>query len=237
MNSPPPETPQEELDRAREAFREFVFHAIHDLRQPLRAVSTSSEMLAGICGDTTDVRATECLRYIREGAERMSTLLHDITAYFDGDGRELYVASVNLSDALAQAQLQLREELQKNEAVLTQDPLPTVRADFLAVVMVFRHLIENACKFRGAEAPHIHVGSAQRDGEWVLSVRDNGSGFKPDYAQAIFQPFKRLHGKEYPGNGLGLALVERLLDRQGGRIWAESTPGRGSVFSFSLPVS
>jgi light-regulated signal transduction histidine kinase (bacteriophytochrome) len=236
MNNQRPGATEDELDRTREAFREFVFHAVHDLRQPLRAVSTSSEMLASIYGDSTDERASRCLRYIREGTDRMASLLQDIAAYCEGEGRELHLAEMSLNAVLAQVQRQISGELQKNGAVVTQDPLPTVKGDFFAIETVFRHLIENACKFRGTEPPCIHVGSARHGSEWILSVRDNGLGFKPVYADAVFQPFKRLHGKEYPGSGLGLALTKRILDQHGGRIWVESIPGRGSTFSFSLPV-
>lgn len=236
MNSQPPEADEEELERTREAFREFVFHAIHDLREPLRAVSTSSEMLTDIYGDSTDERATRCLRYIREGTNRMASLLQDIAAYCEEQGRKVHLTEMSLDAVLAQVQQQIAAELQKNAAVLTHDPLPTVNGDFFAIATVFRHLIENACKFRGTEAPCIHVGSVRNGSEWILSVRDNGLGFKPVYADTVFQPFKRLHGKEYAGSGLGLAVAKRILDQHGGRIWVESVPGRGSTFSFSLPV-
>jgi light-regulated signal transduction histidine kinase (bacteriophytochrome) len=237
MNSSRPGPAEEELARTREAFREFVFHAVHDLRGPLRAVSTSSDILASIFADSADERVTRCLRFIREGTDRMTALAKDIAAYWEEQGRDLELTQISLNAVLAQAQWQISKDLQKNAAVITHDLLPTVKGDFFAIATVFRHLIENACKFRGTEAPTIHVGSTQHGAEWILSVRDNGLGFKPDYAEAVFQPFKRLHGKEYPGSGLGLALAKSIIDQHGGRIWAESIAGRGSTFSFSLPVS
>ncbi len=236
MNSHPPEATEEELERTREAFREFVFHAVHDLREPLRAVSTSSEMLADIYGDSTDERVIRCRRYVREGTDRMASLLRDIAAYCEGEGRKLHVTEMSLDAVLAQVLQQVAGELQKNAAVLTHDPLPTVKGDFFAIATVFRHLIENACKFRSTEAPCIHIASTRHELEWIVSVRDNGLGLKPAYAETLFQPFKRLHGKQYPGSGLGLALTKRILDQHGGRIWVESVPARGSTFSFSLPV-
>jgi light-regulated signal transduction histidine kinase (bacteriophytochrome) len=237
MYSQRPESAEEELARTKEAFREFVFHAVHDLRGPLRAVSTSSDMLANIFGDATDERAARCLRYIREGTDRMAALVQDIAAYWQEQGRVLHLTQINLNEVLKQARSQLSKESQEAAAVITHDDLPTVNGDFLAIATVFRHLIENACKFRSKEAPSIHIGSSRDGAEWILSVRDNGLGFKPDYAKTIFQPFKRLHNKEYPGSGLGLALVKTIIDQHGGRIWAESMPGQGSTFSFSLPVS
>jgi light-regulated signal transduction histidine kinase (bacteriophytochrome) len=236
MKSQRPGTAEEELAQTREAFREFLFHVVHDLREPLRAVSTSSDLLSSICGASTDERVIRSLRFIREGTDRMAALVKDIAAYWEEQGRELQMTQISLTAVLAQTRLQISRELQKSAAVITEDPLPTVPGDFSAIATVFRHLIENACKFRGAEAPSIHVGSARQGVEWIISVRDNGLGFKPDYAEAVFQPFKRLHGKEHSGSGLGLALAKRIIDRHGGRIWAESILGRGSTFSFSLPA-
>jgi light-regulated signal transduction histidine kinase (bacteriophytochrome) len=227
---------EEELARTREEFREFLFRAVHDLRQPLRAVSTSSAMLAGIYSAPTDERAARCMRYIREGTDQMESLLQDIAAYCEGEGRKLELTETSLQAVLEQVQWQVSGEIQKNGAILTQDPLPTVNGDFFAMATVFRHLIENACRFRGTEAPRIHVGSTRNGSEWTLSVRDNGLGFNSAYAEAVFQPFRRLHGKEYPGSGLGLAVTKRIVDLHGGRIWAESIPGQGSTFWFSLPA-
>ena len=231
-----PAAPEVELEQAREEFREFIYHAIHDLQQSLRAVNASSEMLVGLCADSTDERAIRCRHYICEGTGRMASLLTDIAAYFDGEGRALHLAETSLNAVLTQVRQQMSDDLQKSGAVVTQDPLPTVTCDFFAIATVFRHLIDNACKFRGLEAPSIHVGSTRHEAEWILSVRDNGLGFNPDYAKTLFQPFKRLHGKEYPGNGLGLALAKKILDKHGGRIWVEPVAGRGSTFLFSIPV-
>ena len=131
---------------------------------------------------------------------------------------------------------QLAGQMQETHATLTLDPLPAVKGDFLALAMLFRCLIENACKFRGEAAPCIHVGAVQQGSEWILSVRDNGVGFAPEYRDRIFRPFERLNGKRYPGSGLGLPLAKRIVERHGGRMWAESKPGEGCVCWFSLPV-
>lgn len=227
---------EEELEKAREAFRDFMYHAIHDLHQPLRAVSTSAEILVASYPDSIDERAAKCLQYIREGTGKMAKLLQDIAGYCDGEGRQLHPARVSLNAVLTQVTQQMAEDLKKSEAVLTHDPLPAVTCDFFAIATVFRHLIENACKFRAALPPSIHIASTRENAEWIVSVRDNGLGFKAEFASGLFQPFKRLHGKEYPGNGLGLALVRRILDQHRGRIWVESAPGQGSTFSFSLPA-
>lgn len=236
MRSHGPEAAEEELKRTRETFREFVSIAVHDLREPLRAISASSELLAGIYGDDANDRATDCRRYIREGVDRIESLLRDIAEYSHGEGCELQYAEINMDDVLDEARRQTSDELQRNEAILTHDALPTVAGDFFALVAAFRNLIENACRFRSTTPPSIHVGSIRQGSEWLFSIRDNGLGFKPAYADVIFRPFKRIHGKQYPGNGLGLARTKRIVDQHDGRIWAESVPGEGSTFWFSLPV-
>jgi light-regulated signal transduction histidine kinase (bacteriophytochrome) len=166
----------------------------------------------------------------------MDSLLRDIAEYCHAEGRELQSAEIDMNGVLEEARRQTSSELQRTEAILTNDTLPVVEGDFFALATAFRDLIENACKFRSAAAPSIHVGCIRQGSEWLFSVRDKGLGFKPAYADVIFQPFKRLHGKQYPGSGLGLARAKRIVEQHDGRIWAESVPGDGSTFWFSLPV-
>ena len=237
MNGHRQGTGEEVLNCTREAFRDFVFRAVHDLREPVRAIGASSDFLAKNGVDRTNEPAIQCLRHIREGVDRLDSLLRDIAAYCEGECRSLQLAKVRLDVALDEAKRQISNELEKSGAVLTRDPLPTVAGDFLALATVFRSLLENACKFHGPASACIHVSASRQGSEWILAVRDNGLGFKPVYADAIFQPFKRLHSKQLPGSGLGLAVTKRILDQHGGRIWAESVPGEGSTFWFSLPVS
>ena len=221
----------------REAVREFVSIAVHDLREPLRAVRAGSELLAGMHGDTADESTGRYLRYIRDGVDRMESLLHDIAEYCYAEVRELDPKETDMEAVLLEAERQLSDELNSNEAILTHDPLPAVTGDFLALTAVFRCLIENSCKFRGKAAPIIHISAKKTGSEWLFSVRDNGLGFSPVYGDRIFNPFERLNGRQYPGSGLGLPLAKRILEQHGGRIWAESKPDEGSTFWFSLPGS
>jgi len=214
-----------------------MFHAIHDLREPVRAIRTSAEFLAINDVNRFDKSATQCLRHIGEGVDRLESLLRDLAAYCEGEASHLHLTEISLEDALVEAKRQASHELAENAAALTYDSLPTVTGDFLALATVFRHLIENACKFRGPNPPAVHVTAIRQNSEWLLSVRDNGLGFKPVYADVIFLPFKRLHGRQYPGSGLGLALVKKIVELHGGSIWAESKPGEGSTFWLILPTS
>jgi len=129
----------------------------------------------------------------------------------------------------------LQGEILETKAVITCDPLPEVQVEGTLLVQVFQNLIENAIKYRGKDAPRIHIGDGQEDGYYRFFVRDNGIGIEREYYGRIFEPFKRLHGREKPGSGLGLALCKKIIERAGGRIWVESEPGRGSTFFFTLP--
>jgi len=231
-----PESPDDELKRAREAFREFVSLAVHDLREPLRNIGTSSDLLAQICTDAPDDRAAHCLNLIQQGVDRMDLLLRDIADYCHAEGRELRLQDTSMEAVLGEAQRQVSELLRANHAVVTHDPLPNVTGDFLALAMVFRNVIQNSCRFRSVESPRIHVTSIRDGSEWRFSVRDNGVGFKATYAKTIFQPFRRLNGRQFPGSGLGLPFARRIVEQHGGRMWAESAPGEGSTFWFSLPA-
>lgn len=227
----------EPLGWTKEAIREFVSIAVHDLREPLRAIRASSELLAGTYEDPSNDSAARCLRYIREGVDRIESLVYDIGEFCYAEVRALDRQETGMDVVLMEAQRQLSDELKGSEAILTQDPLPVVTGDFLALAAVFHSLIQNACKFRGTAPPRIHVGAKRQESEWIFSVRDNSMGFSPVYGELIFHPFERLNGKQYPGSGLGLPLAKRILERHGGRIWAESKPGEGSNFCFSLPAS
>jgi len=223
------------LIRDREAAREFVATAAHDLREPLRAIHASAGLLAELHRDSVDETTDRCLGYLRDGVARMESLIHDVEEYCYEELRELDPQEVDLEAALLDAQNRLSEELKRNGATVTHDSLPSIRGDFIGLATVFRSLIGNACKFRSSVAPQIHIGARRQGSEWVLSIRDNGLGFKPVYAERVFQPFERLNGKDYPGSGLGLALARTIIERHGGRIWAESEPGAGSTFWVSLP--
>jgi light-regulated signal transduction histidine kinase (bacteriophytochrome) len=138
---------------------------------------------------------------------------------------------------LAEALMNLQVSIEESQAVITQDPLPTVFCDQPQLVQVFQNLIGNSIKFRGRQAPQIHISAKREEREWIFSVCDNGIGLDPKFGERIFEIFQRLHSRTaYSGTGIGLAICKRIVQRHGGRIWVESKPGEGATFYFTLPV-
>jgi chemotaxis family two-component system sensor kinase Cph1 len=220
-----------------EGLREFISMAVHDLREPLRAIRLGSQLLTAESGENLEENRERGARYLRGGVDRIETLIQDIAEYCYAEVRELDPHATDLEMSLLEAKTELASELKANGAVLTHDPLPTVQGNATSLAVLLRCLIGNACKFRSEDAPRIHVNAVQQDGEWILAVRDNGAGFDPVYQERIFRPFERLNGKKFPGSGLGLALARRIVEQHGGQIWAESALGEGSTFRFSLPLT
>jgi signal transduction histidine kinase len=219
--------------RAEQCLEEFTMYLSHDLREPLRTVGTYCELLAR-AGNKPDAD-TELLRHrIREAVRRIEALLSGMLEYSAAEPKNQYVATADLNQVLREAIAQAQPSL--GTAEVTHDILPVVTADFDLLVNVMRHLLENGAKFRGVKDPRIHVSSVMGTGEQVIGVRDNGVGVPAAHRESIFQPFKRLHGRQYPGNGLGLAFCKKAIESHGGRIWVESEEEQGSTFFFTLPV-
>lgn len=223
---------QVQLDRAQAGFEEFVSIAAHDLREPLRDVSAFSQLLAEANSARLDSDAGAYLARIREGTARMQSLLTDVVDYWSIGEYGRQACATSMEAVLDQALLRAG----KQGEVVTHAPLPCVNGDFDILAKVLHHLIRNAIEYCGRPDPRVHVSSECRDLECVISVRDNGPGIDPAFHDRIFRPFKRLHGKELPGNGLGLAFCKKAIEWQGGRMWVESIPGAGATFYFTLPI-
>jgi signal transduction histidine kinase len=229
----------EELQRANSDLNQFTYSASHDLREPLRMVSIFSQILARNCAHLLDEEAHQCIRYISQGATRMEELVADILSFTQSaeiSGEITGAASASV--ALAAALLTLDAVIQETAAVIRSGPLPSVKVRDLHLSQIFENLIGNALKYRSKEIPVIEVRSERRGEYWMFSVEDNGIGIALEYTNQIFGLFKRLHtAEEYPGTGIGLAICQKIVERYGGRIWVDSEPGRGSVFSFTLPAA
>jgi chemotaxis family two-component system sensor kinase Cph1 len=225
------------LGQDSETMREFISRAAHDLREPLRAIRLGSQILTAQAGDNPSESRERGARYVQDGVARMESLIQDIAEYCYEEVREAEFRVADLELSLLEAKTELALELKANGAIVTHDPLPTVVGNATSLAVLLRCLIGNACKFRGEAAPRIHVGAVRQAEQWILSVRDHGSGFDPAYRERIFRPFERLNGKQFPGSGLGLAIAKTIVEHHGGEIWAESVPGEGSTFRFSLPLT
>jgi two-component system CheB/CheR fusion protein len=228
---------EEELRTTNAELQHFAYALTHDLQEPIRMVVNFTQLLARECAGKLGGEADQFIAYSVEGALRIETLLKALLAYWEVTGREQdSFASVDCGAVLAKTLLNLEAAIAESGAIVTSDPLPTVAAEEVMLIQLFQNLIFNAIKFRGGETPRIHI-SAERDGEgWLFSVRDNGIGIEPQDADRVFGMFKRLHGSEIPGTGIGLALCRKIVERKGGRIWVESEEGRGATFKFTMPT-
>ena len=224
-----------ELTRSNEELQQFAYVASHDLQEPLRMVSSYTQLLVRRYGDKLDGDAKEFMEFIVDGAARMKQLIEDLLAFSRVGTRGRDFQKVASGAALSKALANLRGAQEASGAVVTHDAMPEVLADGVQLTQLFQNLLGNAMKFHGAEAPRIHVGAETREQVWVFTVRDNGIGLDPQYAERIFMMFQRLHNKaEYPGTGIGLAICKKIAERHGGRIWVESQVGQGSTFGFTL---
>jgi PAS domain S-box-containing protein len=226
----------EELKRSNSELEQFAYVASHDLQEPLRMVSSYTQLLGRRYGDKFDADAKEFMGYIVDGAARMKQLIEDLLAYSRVGTKGKDFRPVDLGRALARALGNLKASIDESGASVTNDPLPTLPADELQLAQLFQNLVGNALKFRGAAAPRIRVQVSEKDKFFEIAVRDNGIGIEPQYFERIFMVFQRLHNKgEYPGTGIGLAICKKVVERHGGQIRVESQPGEGSAFIFTLP--
>ena len=225
---------QRQLDRANAEFEEFVSMAAHNLRESLRDVHSFSELMAETYAGRLDSDARAFLERIEEGAARMESLLADMVDYWAAGSGDRQSSPTDMEAVLRQALLATDKEVTQRRAIVTHDPLPAVMGDFEILAKVLHHLVRNAIQFCDSSSPRVHISSRRDDLEWVFSVRDNGPGIEPAFQERIFGVFKRLHGKEHPGNGLGLAFCKKAIVWHGGRMWIESDPGTGAVLCFTL---
>jgi light-regulated signal transduction histidine kinase (bacteriophytochrome) len=227
-----------QLERTTEEFTHFAYAASHDLQEPLRMVTSYTQLLAKECQGRLGDSADQFISYAVQGAQRMEALLKGMRDYWQaGERGEHHHAPTDTQKTLDQALLYLQETISSSGARITNDPLPIVMADETALIQVFQNLISNAIKYRSDETPHIHISAAKNTTEeWTFSVKDNGIGIEPQFAKTVFTIFNRLHGNKYPGSGIGLALCRKVIEHLGGTIWVEPTTGHGATFKFTIPL-
>jgi PAS domain S-box-containing protein len=229
---------KKELERSNSELQQFAYVASHDLQEPLRMVSGYTQLLAKRYQGRLDADADEFIGYAVNGANRMHALIQGLLEFSSVGSRKSELAPVDCNEVLKIALGVLRASIQQSGAVVTQAALPRVVADELQLVQLFQNLISNGIKYQNGGAPRIHVSCEDEGERWVFSVRDNGIGIEPKYAERIFLIFQRLHTQqEYSGTGIGLALCKKIVERHGGKIWVESELGKGCEFRFTLPAA
>jgi len=234
----------QELERSNRELEQFAYVASHDLQEPLRMVSSYTQLIARRYRGQLDADADEFIAFAVDGANHMQQLINDLLAYSRVSTRGQPFAATDCHAVLGQVRANLSAAIQESGALVTNDELPTVMADEAQLVQLFQNLIGNAIKFHTpGEPPRVHI-SAKKTSEvfetsevWTFAVRDNGIGIDPQYHERIFVIFQRLHAREeYPGTGIGLAICQRIVERHDGRMWVESELGEGATFYFTLPA-
>jgi light-regulated signal transduction histidine kinase (bacteriophytochrome) len=225
------------LQEVNQDLQQFAYAASHDLQSPIRTVTTMSQLLARRYKGKIDSDADQLIESITGAMKRLNELVDDLIAYSRLGARgDEAPTEFPLRTAVDMALANIDDQLRASGGSVEVDPLPNVTGRRTHFVQLFQNLIGNSLKYRGEAVPRVRITSEHTADEWIVHVSDNGIGFDPAYASQIFDPFTRLHGYEYPGSGIGLAICSRIVKQYGGRIWAESEVGKGSTFSFAIPV-
>jgi PAS domain S-box-containing protein len=227
----------EALLRSNEELQQFAYVASHDLQEPLRTVSVYAQLLAARYKGQLQGDADQFISFIVEGADRMERLIHDLLDFSRVEARGAdFFAKVGCDAVVDDAIRNLRSLIEESGAIIRRARLPVVNGDAIQLTRLFQNLLANSIKYRSEEAPRIHVGVEGGGGEWRFSVRDNGIGIEPQYAEKVFGIFKCLQPRDRSsGSGMGLAICRKIVSRHEGRIWVESELGKGATFCFTLP--
>jgi signal transduction histidine kinase len=224
-----------ELARSNVELQQFAYVASHDLQEPLRTISSFTQLLAKRYRDQLDDKAREFIGFAVDGCKRMQTLINDLLAFSRVGTHGRPPTPVRCDELVDRVLKSLRVAIDDSGAAISRDPLPTVRGDEVQLGQLFQNLVGNALKFRGPQRPKIHIGCEVTEAGWKISVRDNGIGIPEEHHERIFVIFQRLHNRnQYPGTGIGLAICKKIAERHGGRIWVEPTAGGGSTFCFTI---
>jgi signal transduction histidine kinase len=224
-----------ELRRANEDLKHFAFAASHDLQEPLRMITTYSQLLVSGYPGPIEGEAGICLEFITKGARRMRDLLIDLLSYAEAGvdrGKENELMDLNM--ILDNVKQNLKVAIEESSAVIVSQRLPEIEGQQAHFIQLFQNLIGNAIKYHGEQPPRVLISAEPLDSAWRFAVADNGMGISPEYHSHIFGVFKRLHGQTISGTGMGLAICQRVVEHYNGRIWVESKPGEGAKFCFTI---
>jgi light-regulated signal transduction histidine kinase (bacteriophytochrome) len=226
------------LEAAAKDLENFSYSISHDLRAPLRAIDNFSSILHKEYADRLDVEGRRLIAVVRKNAARMGILIRDILAFAHAGDRDLILADIDLRSLVSNVLEELAPSFSGRQVAVQIHPMPHITADTAMLRKVLQNLLANAIKFtRPRDLAVIEVDAHVAGDEVVCSVKDNGVGFEPEYGHKLFGIFQRLHDPdEFEGTGIGLGIVKRNIDKHGGRVWAEGSPGVGATFYFSLPA-
>ncbi len=225
-----------ELTRSNSELEHFAYVASHDLREPLRMITSFLQLLEKQYTDKLDQNAHEYIDFAVDGAKRLDNMINDLLEYSQVKSAERELVPVNTEEVLEETLINLKIPIEESKAIITHDSLPTIIGDKEILVQLFQNLISNSIKYRSDETPKIYISAKEEQNNHRFSVQDNGIGMSVDHLERIFTIFQRLHSKEeYEGTGIGLAIAQKIVHQLGGHIWVESEIGKGSTFYFTIP--
>ena len=230
------ENTMDELKQSNKELEQFAYITSHDLREPLRMITSFLQLLEKRYKDQLDQDASEFIGFAVNGAKRLDAMTNDLLKYSKITNEKREIIPVNFEHVLEHALTNLKIQIEENNAIITHDPLPTIKGDEQLKIQLFQNIIANAIKYKSQETPKIHISATKENKQYLFGIKDNGIGMPPEHLERIFTIFKRLHThEEYEGTGIGLAIAQKIVNQQGGQIWAESELGKGTTFYFTIP--
>ncbi|UTB34092.1 MAG: PAS domain-containing protein [Methanobacterium sp. ERen5] len=232
------ENTMDELKQSNKELEQFAYITSHDLREPLRMITSFLQLLERRYKDRLDKDASDFIGFAVEGAKRLDSMTNDLLKYSKITNEKREIVPVDFEHVLEHALTNLKLQIEENNAIITHDPLPTINSDEELKIQLFQNLIANAIKYKSQETPKIHISAIREQTQYLFSIKDNGIGMSPEHLEGIFIIFKRLHThQEYEGTGIGLAIAQKIVHQHGGQIWAESVLGKGTTFYFTIPIN
>ena len=225
------------LEQSNRELEEFAYVASHDLKEPLRMISSFLQLLERRYKDQLDQNANEFIGFAVEGAKRMDMMINDLLDYSRIGNQEREFEYLQSEKILETVLINLKSTIKDNNASITHDPLPLIFANEQMMIQLFQNLLSNSIKYHGEKSPKIHISADNVDNEYIFNINDNGIGMDQKHLGQIFTIFKRLHTREeFEGTGIGLAIAQKIVQKHRGKIWAESEPGKGTTFYFTIPI-
>ena len=226
----------DKLEISNQELEEFAYVASHDLKEPLRMITTFLQLLKKKYSNELDDNATDFINYAVDGARRMDEMINDLLEYSRVSSKERKFEYLLSEKIVRRVLTNLEALIEEKNAIVTYDSLPVIYANKQQMVQLFQNLISNGIKYCDKKIPEIHISSIKKDNEYLFSIKDNGIGIDQAHLKRIFTIFQRLHSRdEYDGSGIGLAISKKILQKHRGKIWAESELGKGTTFYFTLP--